>query len=141
VKDTALCGLGQKTAPNPVLSTLRYFRHEYIEHIRDKKCRAGVCTELVYAPCNNSCPASVNVPAYLSYTKEGQYQKAMRAHLRTNPFRLYVEEYVPLFVNQDVEGKILIALLIFVLSKDLWQIKLIIILIVSQSRKVEMGLR
>jgi len=41
----SLCGLGQ-TAPNPVLSTLKYFRHEYIEHIRDKKCRARVCNEL-----------------------------------------------------------------------------------------------
>jgi NADH:ubiquinone oxidoreductase subunit F (NADH-binding)/(2Fe-2S) ferredoxin len=42
IKRTSLCGLGQ-SAPNPVLSTLRYFRDEYIEHIRDKKCRAGVC--------------------------------------------------------------------------------------------------
>src|SRR5574344_63364 len=45
VKDGALCGLG-KTAPNPVLSTLKYFRDEYIAHIRDKKCPAGVCTAL-----------------------------------------------------------------------------------------------
>ncbi len=42
IRRTSLCGLGQ-SAPNPVLSTLRYFRDEYIEHIRDKKCRAGVC--------------------------------------------------------------------------------------------------
>jgi NADH-quinone oxidoreductase subunit F len=42
IKITALCGLGQ-TAPNPVLSTIRYFKHEYEEHIRDKKCRAGIC--------------------------------------------------------------------------------------------------
>ena len=42
VKEASLCGLGQ-TAPNPVLSTLKYFRHEYIEHIVDKHCRAGVC--------------------------------------------------------------------------------------------------
>ena len=42
IKDTSLCGLGQ-TAPNPVLSTIRYFRDEYVEHIRDKKCRAAVC--------------------------------------------------------------------------------------------------
>jgi len=46
IKDTALCGLGQ-TAPNPVLTTLRYFKDEYIEHIRDKKCRAGVCQSLL----------------------------------------------------------------------------------------------
>ncbi len=42
VKETSLCGLGQ-TAPNPVLSTLRYFRNEYIEHIVQKRCPAGVC--------------------------------------------------------------------------------------------------
>ena len=42
IKETSLCGLGQ-TAPNPVLSTIRHFGHEYVEHIRDKHCRAGVC--------------------------------------------------------------------------------------------------
>ncbi len=46
IKSSALCGLGQ-TAPNPVLSTLMYFKEEYIEHIVDKKCRAGVCKELL----------------------------------------------------------------------------------------------
>jgi len=43
VRSTSLCGLGQ-TAPNPVLSTLKYFRNEYIEHIVHKRCPAGVCT-------------------------------------------------------------------------------------------------
>jgi NADH:ubiquinone oxidoreductase subunit F (NADH-binding) len=42
IRDASLCGLGQ-TAPNPVLTTLRYFRDEYMEHIVDKKCRAGKC--------------------------------------------------------------------------------------------------
>lgn len=46
VTNASLCGLGQ-TAPNPVLSTLRHFREEYIEHIRDKKCRTAVCKELI----------------------------------------------------------------------------------------------
>ncbi|WP_019879373.1 NADH-quinone oxidoreductase subunit NuoF [Succinispira mobilis] len=45
IKDTALCGLGQ-TAPNPVLSTLKYFRHEYEAHIKEKRCPAGVCAKL-----------------------------------------------------------------------------------------------
>ena len=45
VKEASLCGLGQ-TAPNPVLTTLRYFRHEYEAHIRDRKCPAGVCSAL-----------------------------------------------------------------------------------------------
>lgn len=45
IKTASLCGLGQ-TAPNPVLSTMRYFREEYEEHVHDKKCRAGVCSAL-----------------------------------------------------------------------------------------------
>lgn len=46
IKENALCGLGQ-TAPNPVLSTLRYFRDEYVAHVVDKKCPAGVCKDLL----------------------------------------------------------------------------------------------
>lgn len=66
IKETSLCGLG-KTAPNPVLSTLRYFEDEYIEHIVDKKCRAKVCKGLIEYKiaedrckrcgiCQRSCP-------------------------------------------------------------------------------------
>jgi NADH:ubiquinone oxidoreductase subunit F (NADH-binding)/(2Fe-2S) ferredoxin/Pyruvate/2-oxoacid:ferredoxin oxidoreductase delta subunit len=46
IKDTALCGLGQ-TSPNPILSTINYFRDEYVSHIQDKKCPAGVCKNLI----------------------------------------------------------------------------------------------
>jgi NADH:ubiquinone oxidoreductase subunit F (NADH-binding)/NAD-dependent dihydropyrimidine dehydrogenase PreA subunit len=46
IRDTSLCGLGQ-TAPNPILSTLRWFRHEYEAHIYDRRCPAGACTELL----------------------------------------------------------------------------------------------
>jgi len=46
IKASALCGLGQ-TAPNPVLSTLRYFRHEYEAHIKEKRCPAGACRALI----------------------------------------------------------------------------------------------
>ncbi len=46
LRDASLCGLGQ-TAPNPVMSTLKYFRDEYEAHIKDHKCPAGVCTELI----------------------------------------------------------------------------------------------
>jgi NADP-reducing hydrogenase subunit HndC len=66
IKESSLCGLGQ-TAPNPVLSTLRYFRNEYEAHVRDKVCPAGVCKALsryVIDPdkckgcslCSRQCP-------------------------------------------------------------------------------------
>ena len=54
IKDNALCGLGQ-TAPNPVLSTLRYFRDEYIAHIVDKRCPAGVCKALLSYEITDQC--------------------------------------------------------------------------------------
>ncbi|MBO4741116.1 MAG: NADH-quinone oxidoreductase subunit NuoF [Bacteroidales bacterium] len=67
IKDTALCGLGQ-TSPNPVLSTMDNFMDEYIEHVQDKKCRAGVCKSLMSyvidkevcigcGKCAKGCPA------------------------------------------------------------------------------------
>jgi NADH-quinone oxidoreductase subunit F len=85
IKDTALCGLGQ-TAPNPVLSTIRYFRHEYEAHIREKYCAAGVCPSLVRSPCQNACPAGVDVPAYISLVGEKRYAEALRRHRENNPF-------------------------------------------------------
>lgn len=54
MKRAALCGLGQ-TAPNPVLSSLHYFYDEYLEHIRDKKCRAGKCKKLITYTINDNC--------------------------------------------------------------------------------------
>ena len=68
IKDTALCGLGQ-TAPNPILSTLSHFRDEYITHIVDKKCPAGVCKSLLTysidpelcrkcSLCSKKCPVN-----------------------------------------------------------------------------------
>jgi NADH:ubiquinone oxidoreductase subunit F (NADH-binding) len=68
IKNTSLCGLGQ-TAPNPVLSTLRYFRDEYVAHVRDKTCTAGVCRSMLTfsiiedlcrgcSLCARRCPAN-----------------------------------------------------------------------------------
>ena len=67
IKENALCGLGQ-TAPNPVLSTLRYFRDEYIAHVVDKKCPAGVCKALLSytidpAKCKGCTKCARNCPA------------------------------------------------------------------------------
>jgi len=84
VQKASLCGLGQ-TAPNPVLTTLRYFREEYETHIREKRCPAGVCPELVHAPCQNQCPAGVDVPLYVSLVGEGRYEEALASHMERNP--------------------------------------------------------
>ncbi|MDD3078380.1 MAG: FAD-dependent oxidoreductase [Paludibacter sp.] len=84
IKDTALCGLGQ-TAPNPVLTTLRYFRHEYEEHITEKRCHAGVCEDLYMALCENSCPLHMNIPGYIELIKEDRIEEAFELTLRDNP--------------------------------------------------------
>lgn len=85
VKDTTLCGLGQ-TAPNPVLSTLRYFRQEYLEHVENQRCPAGVCKELVGAPCQSSCPLGTEAWRYIAHIQRGEYEEAYRAIRQSNPF-------------------------------------------------------
>jgi len=85
IKDASLCGLGQ-TAPNPVLSTIRYFRDEYDAHIREKRCPAGVCPALVRAPCQSACPAGVDVPGFVSLIAEKRYAEALALHRERNPF-------------------------------------------------------
>ena len=85
VKAASLCGLGQ-TAPNPVLSTIRHFREEYEEHIRQKHCRASVCEALVESPCSHACPAGVNVPQYLALIAENRLDDAVNLIHRRNPF-------------------------------------------------------
>ncbi|MGQ9699992.1 MAG: NADH-ubiquinone oxidoreductase-F iron-sulfur binding region domain-containing protein [Candidatus Bipolaricaulaceae bacterium] len=80
IQSSALCGLGQ-TAPNPVLSTLRYFREEYLAHIRDQACPAGVCPDLLHYVidptlcracdlCRRACPtgAILGTPKNPPYT-------------------------------------------------------------------------
>lgn len=85
IKETAMCGLGQ-TAPNPILSTIRYFRNEYEEHIKQKYCRAGVCSELFISPCENTCPANVNVPGYIALVAAGKFIDAYNLIRQENPF-------------------------------------------------------
>jgi NADH-quinone oxidoreductase subunit F len=85
IKTASLCGLGQ-TAPNPVLSTIRYFKDEYEEHIRDKKCRAVVCSALFKSPCQHTCPAGMDVPAYLALIRAERLTDAYKVMLKTNPF-------------------------------------------------------
>ncbi|MDX9980666.1 MAG: FAD-dependent oxidoreductase [Lentisphaeria bacterium] len=114
IAKTSLCGLGQ-TAPNPVLSTLRYFRDEYVEHIVHKHCRAGVCSSLMWAPCTNACPASVNVPAYMTYVANGEFEEALRIHLLANPFPSVCGRVCPQWCikkcrRADLEGPLAVRL-------------------------------
>ena len=84
VRDTSLCGLGQ-SAPNPVLTTLRHFRHEFEDHIRVRRCRAGVCEDLALSPCENSCPLHMNIPRFLQLYKEGRLEDAFLSVILDNP--------------------------------------------------------
>lgn len=99
VKAASLCGLGQ-TAPNPVLSTLRYFRNEFIAHIIDKRCPAGVCKSLVHAPCVNACPAEVDIPSWLALVAQARYADAIEVHRRKNPFVLVCGRVCPAFCER-----------------------------------------
>ena len=85
IAESALCGLGQ-TAPNPVLSTIRYFRHEYEAHIKEKRCPAVVCKSLYRAPCEHTCPAGINVPIYIGQIANGDFDGALNTIRSTMPF-------------------------------------------------------
>ncbi len=84
VKDSALCALGG-TAPNPVLSTIRYFRDEYEAHIKYKRCPAGVCRGIISAACQHTCPIEQDVPCYIGLIAQGKFEQAVEIVRRENP--------------------------------------------------------
>jgi len=81
----SLCALGG-TAPNPVLTSIRYFRDEYEEHIKRHHCRAAVCKGLVTAPCSHTCPAGVDIPRYIRFIAEGKPAEATAVIREKIPF-------------------------------------------------------
>jgi NADH-quinone oxidoreductase subunit F len=85
IKNAALCGLGQ-TAPNPVLSTIRYFRKEYEEHIRDHRCSAAVCSAMFKSPCQHTCPIEMDIPSYIALVRAERFDDAYKILLQSNPF-------------------------------------------------------
>ena len=85
VKECSLCGLGQ-TCPNPVLTTINYFRDEYEAHIKEKKCPAAVCDALMISPCQHTCPVGINIPKYVAHIAEGEYLESIETIRERNPF-------------------------------------------------------
>ncbi len=84
IKDASMCGLGT-TLPNPVLSTIRYFRDEYEAHIKHKRCPAVVCRGIISSPCQYMCPLHTDVPAYVTLIAKGEFEEALEVVRRTNP--------------------------------------------------------
>jgi NADH-quinone oxidoreductase subunit F len=85
VKAGSLCGLGQ-TAPNPVLTTLKYFRKEYEDHIKKHHCEAATCQGIVSAPCSHTCPANIDVPRYVRFVADGNADAALAVIREKIPF-------------------------------------------------------
>ena len=84
VKDASLCALGG-TSPNPVLSTIRYFRDEYEAHIKYKSCPAGVCKSIISSACQHTCPLEQDVPCYIGLIAQGKFEEAIEIVRRENP--------------------------------------------------------
>ncbi|MHB1346346.1 MAG: NADH-quinone oxidoreductase subunit NuoF [Candidatus Humimicrobiaceae bacterium] len=84
IKETSLCGLG-KTAPNPVLATIRHFREEYETHIKEKRCPAVSCKEIISSPCQHVCPINTEAPVYISLIANGRFEEAFNSIFKDNP--------------------------------------------------------
>jgi len=87
IKDGSMCGLGQ-TLPNPVLSTLKYFKDEYLEHVKYKRCSALVCKGIVSSACQHICPLSQDVPSYIGLIAQGKFDEAVKVVRKENPLPL-----------------------------------------------------
>ncbi len=82
--DTSLCALGS-SAPFPVQSTIRYFREEYEQHIKYKRCPGAVCRQIISSACQHTCPLEDNVPSYLTLIAKGEFAEAAALIRETNP--------------------------------------------------------
>jgi NADH-quinone oxidoreductase subunit F len=87
IADASQCGLG-KTAPNPVLSTLQYFKKEYDQHIRLKKCPAIVGRDIISTSCRYNCPVHTDVPSLIALIARGRVEDAYEVMRETNPLSI-----------------------------------------------------
>jgi len=84
VKISSLCGLGQ-TAPNPVITTIRYFRDEYERHIKYKECPGVVCKEIISSACQHTCPIDTEATVYISLIAQRRFDEAWEVIRKDNP--------------------------------------------------------
>ena len=85
IKNASECGLG-KTAPNPILSTLKYFENEYLDHIINKKCEGVVCRDIISTSCRYNCPVHTDLPTFAALVADGKYEEAFEVIRENNPF-------------------------------------------------------
>lgn len=84
IKSASLCGLGQ-TAPNPVITTIRYFRDEYEKHIKFKECPGVVCKEIISSACQHTCPIDTEATIYIGLIAQGRFEEAWESIRKDNP--------------------------------------------------------
>ncbi len=84
VKSLSLCGLGQ-TAPNPVLTMIRYFGSELEAHINQRKCPTGTCSKIAPPPCQRACPIGMDVPTYVALIAQRKFDEALEVIRWDNP--------------------------------------------------------
>jgi len=84
IKETSLCGLG-KSAPNPVLSTINYFREEYLAHVVRKICPAVECKEIISSACQHTCPIDTEAQSYIALIGQGRFKEAFDVIIKDNP--------------------------------------------------------
>lgn len=87
IKDASQCGLGQ-TLPNPVLTAVRNFEREFIEHIKYKRCPGLVCRNIISSSCQHTCPLDQDVPTYIGLIAQNRLEEAIAVVRKENPLPL-----------------------------------------------------